>query len=824
VCVDYTIAMVDWLSHPSADTGSFHTPPLPSWAWLSGLHHPVGVLETHPVAQFVEQSAAFSQRWADTLVGQEAVLATRLKGLTESMRFEVSSTISLLVHPLPEPPGAEHQHFFVTRWLVEWLETLFPVTNNTASLPLPTMPLQLPPPPPSLINQHQIGTLIQEVTQAVNSSLILDEIFEALGDVLKRHIPYEEATIALLDDTQNGVKLLVKLDSDGFADLRNEAHPFTGNDPCLNTLLLELKAQTLPLLSTGDSVLAATFDSTALIVPLINRGMMIGAMALNRSLDGDVSFFTPADQAALLVVADPVALAVENAKFYLQVQAQAGREFLINRLTMAIRQSLNIERILSTAVEELGQVMGVSRCLIQAYDTPVPLGQHSQDEHPLRKPKAPATVQSYAYLLPGVAGLNGNYWPNATTPAPLEWAVFELRQPDPASPDTLNPFVLDDAADCKPGLWVAGELSAQDLLAQNHVASMAIFPILAAQELVGTITLHQCDQVRTWLPEDLELFGTLAEHLGVALSQARMVVRLEKQNTQLESTLSVLQETQMQLIQTEKMAMLGQFVAGIAHEVNTPLGTIVSNNTTLLSCVERLLAEVPQWKQTHGLLDEALPLSLQPKRMEAMLQLLRLNRLATNRIDETVKNLRNFVRLDESERKVVSLHEGLDSTLLILRGSLPINLKLTKQFDPNLPMVSCFAGLLNQVFMNLIVNAVHATAHRDQPHITLTTALVLGTQHAVEPMNSGPAESIPGDWIEVRVADNGSGIAPEHLPRIFDPGFTTKGRGVGTGLGLALCYQIVEKHGGHITVDSVVGQGTTFCIRLPRIYTTIKLI
>jgi two-component system, NtrC family, sensor kinase len=227
------------------------------------------------------------------------------------------------------------------------------------------------------------------------------------------------------------------------------------------------------------------------------------------------------------------------------------------------------------------------------------------------------------------------------------------------------------------------------------------------------------------------------------------------------------------------MAMLGQFVAGIAHEVNTPLGTLIANDDTVKRCLEQI-----EVKDDKG----------NKYRVTAM-ELLKINQMASERIMEIVRNLRNFARLDESDLKQVDLHEGIDSTLLLIRSSIKPEIRIIKQYG-DIPPIQCFPGLLNQVFMNLLINASHSIDERGT--ITIETRYKPGEQQ-----------------VEIAIHDTGKGIAPENLTKIFDPGFTTKGVGVGTGLGLALCYKIMEKHRGRVLVDSVVGEGTTMTVVLP---------
>ena len=592
--------------------------------------------------------------------------------------------------------------------------------------------------------------MLTEVSRAVNSSLILEDIFEALGDVLHTHIPFRQAVIVILDDTQNGIKVLVRIDEHGGLDISGENNLFAGYDPVVDRVLKNpvphLYGKTdLPksvVFEADGTADPKTASASGLVVPLINKGIVIGLIAM---LTDRESGFTYHQQDLLSQVSAQLAIAVENAKFYWQTQAQASREFLINQLTTAIRQSLDIETMLSTAVKELGRVLGVSRCFIRYFD------------------KTSNETQTFSYLAPGTPALE-----NIDTR--FEQQVFSLRQNQP-----WNPFVLNDVRDCPENLPGA------ETFEQAQIKSLAVFPVLVRDALAGTMTLHQCDAHRTWVVEDIEMMRAMAEHLGVALHQAQLFSELAAQKQALEQTLDELQQTQLHLIQSEKMAVLGQFVAGIAHEVNTPLGTIIGNNTTLKACFEKLLKSPGDASLT-----------------QTVTELLDINKLATSRIQDIVKNLRNFARLDESEMKTIDLREGIDSTLQIIQNSIPKHITVTKNYGSDVPNISCYPGLLNQVFMNMLVNALHALDTAKQGKITIETRYVKDEKR-----------------VEVCISDTGKGIKPEHLARIFDPGFTTKGSGVGTGLGLALCYRIIEKHKGIIRVDSTLDKGTTFTVELP---------
>jgi signal transduction histidine kinase len=247
-----------------------------------------------------------------------------------------------------------------------------------------------------------------------------------------------------------------------------------------------------------------------------------------------------------------------------------------------------------------------------------------------------------------------------------------------------------------------------------------------------------------------------------------------------------LQETQLQLIQSEKMAALGQLVAGVAHELNTPMGAIHSNNQSAKKALERLIADLDGRDGAGGLSEQAATLA-------RLLDMNVVNDAASRRIIEIVTNLRRFARLDEAEWKAADLRAGIDETLALVEHQTRGRIEVIRTYA-QIPLVQCYPGQLNQVFMNLIVNAIQAIEGEGRIEVEC---------------------SRDGDAVVVRVRDNGHGIPTESLPRIFDPGFTTKGVGVGTGLGLSIAYRIVSNHGGTLRVRSEVGKGSDFIVEIP---------
>ncbi|MBE8986188.1 ATP-binding protein [Nostoc sp. LEGE 12450] len=297
-------------------------------------------------------------------------------------------------------------------------------------------------------------------------------------------------------------------------------------------------------------------------------------------------------------------------------------------------------------------------------------------------------------------------------------------------------------------------------------------------------------------------------------------IRVEERTTALQETLNELQLTQTQLIQAEKMSSLGQMVAGIAHEINNPVSFIYGNLHHAHKYTHDLLKLVQIYQQVCPNTPLEIQRELEEIDLDFLIQditkLFQSMTVGTERIQEIVKSLRNFSRLDEAELKQVNIHEGIDSALMILEHRLQARheypqIKVIKKYS-QLPNVTCYPGQLNQVFMNILANAIDALE-----------ALAVNSQTTDNQKltNNNPqiqikTEVINEKWIAVSIADNGLGIDEQVHSKVFDPFFTTKTVGKGTGLGLSVSYQIiVEKHGGQLSCFSVPGKGAEFVIKIP---------
>jgi signal transduction histidine kinase len=327
----------------------------------------------------------------------------------------------------------------------------------------------------------------------------------------------------------------------------------------------------------------------------------------------------------------------------------------------------------------------------------------------------------------------------------------------------------------------------------------------------------------TLTSSDHEIFQTLANQIAISIHQAELYtavatakVSAEAQSQELQQTLQHLQHTQAQVIQAEKMSALGNLVAGVAHEINNPIGFLNGSIHNAIDYAQSLLAHIELYQQhlpqpPTPILDNAAAIDFGflaadfPRLLTSMMG-------AVDRIAGISTSLRTFSRADTEHKVSANLHEGLDSTILILKYRLKANeyrpaIEVVQAYG-DIPLLDCFPGQINQVFMNILANAIDALDEMAQTDsfsanankaqkIVITTAIV-------------------EQQIEIRIADNGQGMPETVRQRIFDHLYTTKAVGKGTGLGLAIAHQIiVEKHGGNITVNSTIGQGTEFIIDLP---------
>lgn len=324
--------------------------------------------------------------------------------------------------------------------------------------------------------------------------------------------------------------------------------------------------------------------------------------------------------------------------------------------------------------------------------------------------------------------------------------------------------------------------------------SVIYCPMFVGNQIIGVICVESY-RLGAYTSYHLDMIKTLAAYTAVALDNAHAYQELNR-------TLADLQETQLQLVQSEKMASLGQLTAGIAHEINNPINFVSANVKPLQRDIGNLLEVLNRYAELRPEGDVALQLAEIAELKEdieldyvidEIQMLIRGIEDGARRTAEIVKGLRNFSRLDETDLKRANVNEGIESTLVLLHSTYKDHVQVTKDYG-DLPDIECFPGQLNQVFMNLLTNAIQA--------IPENGTIDIATRNL-------------GDRVRVSIRDSGGGIPKELLGKIFDPFFTTKEVGKGTGLGLSISLGIIEKHHGTMEVESQAGKGTEFIITLP---------
>jgi len=363
------------------------------------------------------------------------------------------------------------------------------------------------------------------------------------------------------------------------------------------------------------------------------------------------------------------------------------------------------------------------------------------------------------------------------------------RALDPAAAVAISSTVVDRILSERKGI-ITADAAADPRFAHGQsvvlygLRSMCCAPLVGQGGNLGILYLENNRAVGAFTADDLRLLCAVAAQIGLTVENARFHDALTRANQdlerQVEERTAALRDTQLKLYQSEKMISLSRLVAGVAHEINSPLGALKANLELLDDLARRLAPS-----------DAADPPAAN---WSALLEVLGESVAACGRIMRVVRSLRSYARLDESEFKVASVDDGLRAAAGLIDPAIRDGVTLELDLG-NVPSIPCFPALLNEAFMNILVNACQACK-------------APGGAVTIESRREGAD-------VVVAIRDNGTGIAREHQPKIFDPGFTTKGVGVGLGLGLSIAYLVIGEHHGSIDVKSEAGAGTTVTIRLP---------
>ena len=379
--------------------------------------------------------------------------------------------------------------------------------------------------------------------------------------------------------------------------------------------------------------------------------------------------------------------------------------------------------------------------------------------------------------------------------------------------DSSSPLIVNHAAD-------DARFKDDPYLQDEKPASILCHPVFVKGKLTSIIYLENNSEITVFTPEKLRILNLLSTQITISLENALLYQSLEEkvvqrtievvsQKEMIESAYAELRAAQSQMVHSEKMASLGQLTAGIAHEINNPINFIsigikgLEKNFRAFMKVVDLYESIDETTDAKQLLQKIEQVKKDIEYQEVkgfIVGLMGDIKLGADRAAEIIQGLRSFSRLNEAEFKAADLHEGLDATLVLLRTRTKNSIEIIKEYDPNLPVINCNPGQLNQVFMNILTNAIEAIE--------------------MKPMQENGVIRIKTtdkpDKIEISIKDNGIGIPKAIQEKIFDPFFTTKDVGKGTGLGLSIVFGIIKKHNGQMQVISDQAIGTEFIISIPK--------
>ena len=460
-----------------------------------------------------------------------------------------------------------------------------------------------------------------------------------------------------------------------------------------------------------------------------------------------------------------------------KVRSLLNQAQLLNRISSEIRDSLHLEIILQTSVNLIVAELPADICTFAWYhgETGSSIWEVVKEQ---KNPELPSWLGSHHL----------NEFPTLLEHI-LQNQIYRIDSSTALEDASLKRF-FDNAG----------------------ITTCLCLPIHTIGGKIGSLQIGRITSEQSWQAEEIKLLEGIGDQLAIAIYQAHLYEESQAKTKELQRSYRDLQETQLQLIQSEKMSSLGQLVAGIAHEINNPMSFIYGNLEPALDYAQTLAQLIRKYQETYPSPSEAIAQFIKTADIEYILsdfpKLLASMETGATRIQDIIQSLRTFSRLDRAECKSVNLHENIDSTLVILQNRLngragKPEITVVKNYS-NLPLIECYGSLLNQVFMNLLVNAIDAIEERQvnsassyTGYITITTAVV------------------SDDKVTISIRDNGMGMMIATQAKIFNPFFTTKPVGVGTGMGLPISYQIVTgNHQGQLRCYSTPGEGTEFIVEL----------
>ncbi|RUT09210.1 serine/threonine protein kinase [Dulcicalothrix desertica PCC 7102] len=644
---------------------------------------------------------------------------------------------------------------------------------------------------------------ILKASQTLSGEIHLDKLLTCLLNTIITNAGASKCVLMLLWDN----------------DLRLEAIAIKGQEPIIlqassiehssdvpvsliYTVKRSLQTVVINNATKEDSLLADSYiiqqqSKSLLCTPILNQGKLLGILYLENNLV--IGAFTKERVEILNLLCTQAAISLENARLYQKSQNYAQQlEDSLASLQEKARLTAFRADVDTILTQENSLQVTLQRCtevIVQHLDAAFARIWTLNSVQQILELRASAGIYTH---------INGSHSQIPVGQFKIGLIAFE-RKPH------LTNQVLEDS-----------RISNREWAKREGMVAFAGYPLIVDGQIVGVLAMFARQILSESVLESLE-FAASEIALGIKrkLSEEALLqseTQLRQKTTELENVLHQLQQTQTQLVQNEKMSSLGNLVAGVAHEVNNPIGFLRGSLNNAQEYVKDLLEYIQCVQQHHTQLAPAVNDFAEEVDLEFLAEdlpkLITSMKGATARIQDISTSLRTFSRADTAEKVACNIHEGIDSTLLILKYRLKANefrpaIEVIKAYD-KLPPVKCFLGQLNQVFMNILANAIDAIDEQPQKYsfdelkanpkqITITTEVLQAYNTAV-----------------IRIKDNGSGMSESVKAKIFDHLFTTKGVGKGTGLGLAIAHQIVEEtHAGKLICNSAPNIGTEFVIELP---------